>query len=53
MVGDRDKWLDPVQMVRDRYKWLDPVQIVRDRNKWSDSVKWLEKGQVVGPCTDC
>jgi len=26
MVGDRDKWLDPVQMVRDRDKRLDPVK---------------------------
>ena len=44
MFGDRDKWLDPVQMVRDRDKWLGPVQMVRDRNKWLDSVKCLEIG---------
>jgi len=26
MVGDRNKWLDSVQMVRDRDKWLGPVK---------------------------
>ena len=26
MVGDRNKWLDSVQMVRDRDKRLDPVK---------------------------